>query len=131
MMKRTTTAVLALAATFSVCAAESDFDGSKRLICAPVQVMDCTAGTECHRGLPDEFGAPAFLRVDVAGKRIIGPKVESEILQIDRAEQQLALTGKELGFIWTIAINSETGAMTTSMTNRFGAFVMFGNCTPL
>lgn len=130
-MKRITYAVLALTATFSVCAADSDFDGSKKLICAPVQVMDCTAGAECQRGLPDEFGAPAFLRVDVAGKRIIGAKVESEILHIERAEEQLALTGKEFGFIWTIAINSETGAMTTSMTNRFGAFIMFGNCTPL
>ena len=85
MMKRITSAALALAATFSVCAKDNDFDGSKKLLCAPVQVMDCTDGAECQRGLPDEFGAPAILRVDVAGKRIIGPKGESEILQIDRA----------------------------------------------
>ena len=130
-MKRITSAALALAATFSVCAKDNDFDGSKKLLCAPVQVMDCTAGAECQRGLPDEFGAPAFLRVDVAGKRIIGARVESEILNVERGEGQLALTGKEFGFIWTIAINDETGAMTTSMTNRFGAYIMFGNCTPL
>ena len=129
-MKRITTAVLAMAAALCAHAAEGDFDGAHKLICAPVQVLDCAAGDNCLSGFPDEFGAPAFLRIDVKGKRVIGPKVESEILHIDRSEGQLLLTGKEFSFIWTIAINSETGAMTTTMTNRFGAYIMFGNCTP-
>lgn len=130
-MKRITTAVFAMVTAVAANAADAEFDGSKRLICAPVQVMDCSVGDNCLRGLPDEFGAPSFLRVDVAGKRVIGPKVESEILLIDRAEGQLLLTGKEFSFVWTMAINTETGAMTTSMTNRFGAYIMFGNCTTI
>jgi len=130
-MKEMTTAVFAMAMAVAANASESEFDGSKRLICAPVQVMDCSVGDNCTRGLPDEFGAPSFLRVDVAGKRVIGSKVESEILLVDRSEGQLLLTGREFSFAWTMAINTETGAMTTSMTNRFGAYIMFGNCTTI
>ena len=130
-MRKITTAVFAMVMAVAANASESEFDGSKRLICAPVQVMDCSVGDNCIRGLPDDFGAPSFLRIDVAGKRVIGPKVESEILLIDRSENQLLLTGREFSFGWTMAINTETGAMTTSMTNRFGAYIMFGNCTTI
>jgi len=130
-MRRSTAALLAMTAAFPILAAEGEFNGTHKLMCAPVQVLDCAPGDTCLSGFPDEFGAPPFLRIDVKGKRVIGPKVESEILHIDRSEGQLLLTGKEFSFIWTIAINSETGAMTTSMTNRFGAYIMFGNCTPI
>jgi hypothetical protein len=35
-----------------------DFDGSRLLICAPVQAFDCAPGEECAKGLPEEIGAP-------------------------------------------------------------------------
>jgi hypothetical protein len=113
-------------------ATAADFDGSKKLICAPVQVVDCVAGAECVKGIPDDFGAPAFMRVDVGGRKVSGPKTTSEILSVDRStERQLLLTGREQGFGWTMAIDGESGAMVTTLTARSGAYTLFGNCTPL
>jgi hypothetical protein len=128
-MKRLTMAVMGMALAAS--AAAADFDGSRKLICAPVQVMDCMAGEGCEKGIPGEFGAPAFMRVDVQGKKVAGTKVQSDILGVDRNEKQLLLNGRELGYGWVMAIDAKSGEMTVTMTNRLGAFIMFGNCTPL
>ena len=36
-----------------------------------------------------------------------------------------------MGYGWTIAIETATGAMTLSLVNREGAFVLFGRCVRL
>jgi hypothetical protein len=128
-MKRYVMAGLGMA--LAAAAGAADFDGSRKLICAPVQVMDCIAGDGCEKGIPAEFGAPAFMRVDVQGKKVSGPKVQSDILGVERSEKQMLLNGRELGYGWVMAIDAKSGEMTLSLTNRLGAFVMFGNCTPL
>ena len=128
-MKRFAMTVMGMALAAS--AAAADFDGSRKLICAPVQVLDCIAGEGCEKGIPADFGAPAFMRVDVQGKKVAGTKVQSDILGVDRSEKQMLLNGRELGYGWVMAIDAKSGEMTLSMTNRLGAFVMFGNCTPL
>ena len=51
-----------------------DFDGSKPLICAPVEAIGCVAGEACTKGRPAAIGAPNFLRIDFAQKVIVGPK---------------------------------------------------------
>jgi hypothetical protein len=106
-----------------------DFDGSRLLICAPVQAFDCAPGEDCAKGLPEEIGAPAFLRIDVSNKAVIGPKRTSPILLIDKSDDQLLLQGFELGYGWVIAVDQETGKMTATLANREGAFVLFGVCT--
>jgi hypothetical protein len=106
-----------------------DFDGSKLLICAPVEAMECVAGGACERSSPDEIGAPAFLRIDVARKAIVGPKRTSPIQFIEKTESQLLLQGTELGHGWTVALDQETGKMAVTLVNRDGAFVLFGACT--
>src|SRR5262249_10800870 len=73
-----------------------DFDGSRVLICAPVQAFDCAAGEDCAKGLPDEIGAPAFMRIDLPNKSVVGPKRTSPILLADKTESQLVLQGTEL-----------------------------------
>jgi hypothetical protein len=106
----------------------SDFDGSRVFICAPVQAFDCAAGEDCGKGLPEEIGAPAFMRIDVANKAVIGPKRTSPILLVDKSESQLVLQGTELGYGWVIALDQENGKMTATLANRDGAFVLFGAC---
>ncbi len=109
----------------------ADFDGSKLLICAPVEAIDCAAGEECFKGRPDDIGAPAFLRIDFANKTIIGPKHATSILFMEMAEDQLLLQGHELGFAWTLALDQTDGKMAATLVDRSGAFVLFGSCTPL
>jgi hypothetical protein len=106
-----------------------DFDGSRVLICAPVQAFDCATGEDCTKGLPEEIGAPAFMRIDVANKAVIGPKRTTAIQLMDKSETQLLLQGTELGYGWVIAVDQETGKMTATLANREGAVVLFGPCT--
>jgi hypothetical protein len=106
----------------------SDFDGSRLLICAPVQAFDCEPREDCTKGLPEDIGAPAFMRIDVANKAIIGPKRTSPILLVDKSEGQLLLQGFELGYGWVIAIDQETGKLTGTLANHEDAFVLFGAC---
>ena len=108
-----------------------DFDGSKLLICAPVEAIDCAAGEECAKGRPDDIGAPSFLRINVAQKVIVGPKQTTPILFIDKSDDQILLQGKELEYGWTLALDQESGNMTATLVNRDGVFVLFGSCTPL
>jgi len=122
-------AALALAASGPSTAA--DFDGSKTIICAPVEAMDCTPGAVCERGVPGDIGAPAFIRIDFGKKVVIGPKRTTPIVSIEKGESQVLLQGNELGYGWSIALDQEGGHMSATLTNRDGAFVLFGSCTPL
>jgi hypothetical protein len=122
-------ATLALVAAWTSTAA--DFDGSKMIICAPVEALDCTPGAACERGIPSDIGAPAFIRIDFAKKVVIGPKRSSPITSMEKGESQVLLQGNEMGYGWSIAVDQEGGQMSATLTNRDGAFVLFGSCTPL
>jgi len=108
-----------------------DFDGSKKLICAPVQAFECSAGEKCEAGIPDDVGAPAFMQIDFAKKVIVGPKRTSPIRSMDKDEKQILLQGTELGLAWSMAINADDGKLVSTFSSRDGAFVLFGACTPL
>lgn len=108
-----------------------DFDGSKVLICAPVEAMDCASGKACDKGRPADIGAPAFFRVDVENKSVTGPKRTTRVQFMEKGERQLLLQGTELGYAWTIALNSDNGRMAITFVDREGAAVLFGSCTPL
>jgi hypothetical protein len=124
-------AALAAAWVVATPALAADFDGSKRLICATVEARDCVSGNECFRGLPDEVGAPAFVRIDFERKSIVGPHRTTPILFMEKSDKQLLLQGTELGYAWVLALDPATGRFSASLTNTDGAFVLFGSCTPL
>jgi hypothetical protein len=109
----------------------ADFDGSKLLICATVDAMDCVSGEDCTTGRPGDMGAPAFLRIDFAQKTIGGPNRTAPIVSMDTSGEQILLQGKEQGYGWTFALNQEGGKFSATLVNRDGVFVLFGSCTPL
>jgi hypothetical protein len=115
-------------ALFASAVCGADFDGSKPLICAPVEAMDCTSNEGCTKGTPEEIGAPAFLRVDVTNKTVAGSKRTSAIERSDLDANQLLLRGIELGYGWTIAIDQATGKAVFTLTDHDGAFILFGAC---
>lgn len=112
-------------------AAAADFDGSKRLICANTEAADCGAGQACARGRAADFGAPTFLRIDFANKAIVGPKRTTPIVSQDRSANQLLLQGTELGYAWSIALDTTDGRVAATLVDRDGVIVLFGSCTPL
>ena len=130
-MNRTMQLLVAAVTLACTGAQGADFDGSRTLLCASIEAMDCVAGEECLKGMPDQIGAPQFMRIDLARKAVVGPKRESAIRTMEQSEGQLLLQGTELGYGWTIALNQQTGKTVTTILNRDGAFVVFGACTPL
>ena len=112
-------------------ASASEYDGSKKLICATTEAMECAAGEECIKTRVNDIGAPKFLNIDFAQKAIAGPKRTTPIAFMDKGEDQIVLQGNELGFGWTIALDQVSGDMILTLVNRDGAFVLFGSCTPL
>jgi hypothetical protein len=108
-----------------------DFDGSKVLICAPVEVSDCAPGETCRKGAPADVGVPAFIRIDIAKMAVIGPKRTTPIVSIEKSQQQILLQGTELGYAWTLALDQDSGELSGSFVNREDVFVLFGSCTPL
>ena len=130
-MRRFLHMVAALAVLTAGTASAGDFDGSKLLICAPVEAIDCAAGEECTKGRPDDVGAPNFLRIDFAQKVIVGPKQTTPIRFMDTSDGQILLQGTELGYGWTLALDQDSGMMTVTLVNREGGVVLFGSCTPL
>jgi hypothetical protein len=123
-------AVLAgVAALVALPAQAGDFDGSRPLICAPVEALDCGPRDGCDKGTPEEIGAPAFFRIDFAGKALVGPKRTAPIELIEKTDEQILLQGSELGYAWTVVLDVTTGKIASSLANREGVFVLFGACT--
>jgi len=123
--------VAAMIGSLASAALAGDFDGSKALICAPVQAIACHTGEACETGMPDEVGAPSFLRIDFAKKAIVGVKRITPIRTMEQDDKQILLQGTELGVGWNLALDVADGKMVGTMSNRDGAFVLFGSCTPL
>lgn len=123
--------LVALVLAAAPAARAGDFDGSKPLLCAPVEVIDCVPGTPCFADTPPEMGAPAFLRIDFKRKIVTGPQAEAKIAALQKTDGQLLLQGVEIGHAFALALDRESGRMTVTLSNAEGAFVLFGSCTPL
>lgn len=132
-MKRTAVRLSILCACLpGVTALAADFDGSKPLICAPTEAVDMpTAGEVKTNARPGDLGLPAFMRIDVARKTIVGSKRTSPIRYVDQGEKQLTMQGTEMGFAWTIVVNTEDGTMTGTFADRFGVVSLTGACAPM
>lgn len=114
-----------------VLAQAENLAGVQKLICAPVSAAECPFGEDCTSENPRDVGAPAFVRIDLENKQLIGPKNNAQISVLENADQQLLLGGSELGFAWSLAIDLESGDMSATLTNRDGAVVLHGSCTAL
>jgi hypothetical protein len=123
------TVILSLCALAVPVFAEEAIDGTKPLICATLQAVSCAPGEECERGLPESVGAPQFLRIDFVKKEIIGPKRSTQILFMEKSDEQITMQGFELGMGWTLAIDRSTGKAVITFANREEGVVIFGACT--
>ena len=109
--------------------AEEAIAGTKPLICATIQAVSCAPGEECERGLPESIGAPQFLRIDFVKKEIIGTKRSTQILFMEKSDEQITMQGFELGMGWALAIDRASGKAGLTFANREEGIVIFGACT--
>jgi hypothetical protein len=117
-----------------VCASPSwvlsaDFDGSKPLLCAPIDAHFCDVGQVCYRTLPSIPEAPEFIRINFAKQAIVGSQRTTQIRHMEPGDGPLLLQGTELGCASRVALDTKA-AMSTALVNREVVFVLFGSCTP-
>ena len=110
--------------------AQEPIDGKTQLIYASVEAINCSRGEPCEKGLPEELGAPQFMRIDFSKKEIIGANVTTPIRLMEMDNDQITLQGFELGMGWTMTIERSTGKTSITLTGKDDTFVIFGTCIP-
>jgi hypothetical protein len=124
------TLLLALAMTPRSEAADK-LDGSVPILCATMEVLECSAGGECQRRGPEGANLPPFLKVDFKAKTIasVDGARKAPIHNIERVDGRIVLHGGQEGRGWSAVIASDTGKLSASVVDAGGAFVIFGACT--
>jgi hypothetical protein len=125
---------LALAsALVPLSAASAGLDGSKPLLCAITEAVECAFDGTCTRGTADSVNVPQFVRVDVKAKRLSEHEGErsTAIRSVERVEGRLVLQGVEAERAWSVSISEETGKMSVTASGHDVGFVVFGACTEL
>lgn len=117
-----------------------DFDGSKTLICAAVDVTECFPGGQCQKVTAEEVNLPDFLRFNFEDKKIRAQMVgrgdlETDIERVETVDSKLMVQGaedghedREDGLAWSMAINQGNGKFVFTASGTDVGFVVFGAC---
>lgn len=114
--------------------AAGQFDGSAPLLCAVIQVVECSAGGDCSPVQPEVANIPRFLKINFKKKIISatedsGIKDVTQIKNIGHVSGKMILQGSENGRGWTMVISEETGKMSATVSDDQVGFVVFGAST--
>ena len=122
--------------------AAGDFDGSKPLLFAAIEVYECSPKRGCSEIEAEDIDLPTFFIINFAEKKIMptpesGRTASSTIERLENVDGMVILQGAEDGFKgvkdglgWTLAIEEDDGKAVLSASWRGAAFVIFGACTP-
>jgi len=110
-----------------------DFDGSKPLLCAVIETIECTPDGECLRGEAESIDMPAFLKINFSKKTISGTRQDgtvrtTEIKSMEQVDGKLILQGVQNGKGWTMIVSEATGEATITASDDQVGFVVFGAC---
>ena len=131
----------AVAVQFSLFAAGAlALDTSKTILCASLDVWECVDGAECEAVLPEDVGAPTFMRINIRKKEVKASveRPPSLIDHIEEVEDRIVLQGIEDGRDdeldgagWTISIHKRTARMVATVAVDQAAIIIFGACTEI
>jgi hypothetical protein len=111
-------------------ASSSIFDGTRPLSCRADLGHDCLPDAHDCRTIQPQPDKPVFLQIDFAKKEIRSP-FRTAILTVthtaDNADS-LVLQGSDVLLAWSALINKSTGALTVSIADRQGSYVVFARC---
>lgn len=127
-MRAAWAAFLVMAATAPAGAA--GFDGKSPLECAPASASQCDTAAACESVTLDEIGLSGPLRVDFEAKKLLSldGQRSSPIRSVEVDEKTLILQGSQNGRGWSVAIDRASGAMSGTIAEIEGAFVLAGSC---
>jgi hypothetical protein len=126
--------MVALCLFFIPClAGAGDFDGSKPLICVPLETFECQPGQDCQGGTAESIDIPQFLKIDFKNNAITGTKQDgtprtAKIEEKEYKEGKLILQGAQNGRGWSMVIAEGSGKMTLTASDDQVGFVVFGAC---
>jgi len=114
-------------------AAAADFDGSKALLCAPGDIFECSAGSDCMRSSTTVANLPNFISVNfrkqvLSGTNSDGVEETTKIQNVESKHGKTMLQGAERGRAWSMVIDEESGRMSSTVADNSAAFVIFGAC---
>jgi hypothetical protein len=119
--------ILALAAGT---AAADPVDGTAPLVCSADRGHDCLpARRDCDLLQPQKDKLPVF-HIDFVGKQVRSP-FRTALLHVTHTtatSESLILQGTDLLFAWSALIKKKDGALTIAISDREGAYIVFGNC---
>jgi hypothetical protein len=107
-----------------------DFDGSKPLMCEPLQGHDCLPTESTCKPLERKSDKVLNFGIDVTGKTVRSP-FRTELLPIQSVSkntQSLVLQGTSLEAAWTATVHRTTGKLAVAIADRAGAYIVFGQC---
>jgi hypothetical protein len=127
--------VLLIICISSVQASAGDYDGSKNLLFATIQIFECEANAKCEQVTPEEINFAQFLKInfnkkEITGTRKNGEMITSKIVDVVSNEGMLMLQGVEHGRAWSMAIKQATGNATVTVAGEQEGFIVFGACIP-
>lgn len=110
--------------------AAAGFDGKTPLECAPAAASECDTSAECETVTLDEIGVPGPIRVDFKAKKLLSMDGQrsSPIRSVEVSDTVLILQGSQNGRGWSMAIDRASGAMSGTIAETAGAFVLSGAC---
>ena len=112
-----------------------NLEGADRLLCAPVEVIACTADGVCEATEPAELGVPPFVVVDLKKKLLSTTAASSEqrttpVASVSRADGLIVLQGQELGRAFTLLLDESSGRVSMATVRDSVVVNVFGACTP-
>jgi len=129
-------AFLLLAMALPGAALAADFDGSKNLICAAIDVVACTEGGQgpaCMQGHARTFDLAEFFTINFKKKEIraTGNNADSvsPIKNQEKTETQVVMQGVENDRGWTASVDQADGTLTLTASGQDVSFMIFGACT--
>jgi len=119
-----------LALSFTTASGATTFDGSRPLVCVAEHGHNCLPSQSQCTPLQRETKTVPQFEIDFAGKTVRSP-YRTALLHVSAMtvnRESIVLQGNDLLFAWSSLINKTTGALTISVADRQGAYVVFGQC---
>jgi hypothetical protein len=131
MMNKVCLLSIALLLAATARAAE-DFNGSKPMDCKPLQTHDCLPTAKVCTPLKPEAGKleDEAMHVDVAKMSVQIPFRNDAlpIASLGFNTESLVMQGSDVEVVWSATIHRTSGKLTIAITDREGAYVIFGQC---
>jgi len=102
------------------------------LLCAVINVVECSAQGECQRSTIESANLPRFIRVNPAARSLASTGDDARtapIQSVEHVNDRLILQGGQQGRAWSATVADKTGQMSVAVVEDQTAFVVFGACT--